>query len=453
VTETSLSSEQQGRQSSEIQSRIDGLKDWDQRQRFSLVAQTLMEIQSRARPLGKLRVVDIGSNVTSALESILPSERFEFFYADVFPADQALGVSKDKFFLLTPGAPLPFSTGEFDVAIAIDVLEHVQPEHVRNLVRELTRVASLGVVVTFPRTAQEVRAAEFAANEVYRSKWGCDHPFLIEHLSHGGVDEGLVVSQLREAGLNVFETDNSPLEIWPAALIATESLHHEGGAPEEFGILNDLIASTFDLPQRSYRKAFIAVSKKELSDLNVPARMTPNNVPNDRSESAVHVQSEILRQAVRRLHALEQSAERARRLERQLSLGVVRRGHAIDVRDADLVVVRDVRWDDALQSWQQTGPRPEFELTVLSETGLGSMQMKSSRDVVALRVEISSSANGSSELKSEFVLSPEMNRHSFKLVSGVWRIRLLPTPTPTGQFSIGDLRFELSHSLFGQFRL
>ena len=69
---------------------------------------------------GALTLLDVGSGPV-ALTKAFVSPRFDVVRADVSQFDDPSIV------LLHPGAPLPFDDAAFDVAVAIEVLEHVPP--------------------------------------------------------------------------------------------------------------------------------------------------------------------------------------------------------------------------------------------------------------------------------------------------------------------------------------
>ena len=69
---------------------------------------------------GGLTVLDVGSGPVALTEAFV-SPRFDIVRADVSQFDNPSIV------LLHPGEPLPFEDGAFDVAVAMEVLEHVPP--------------------------------------------------------------------------------------------------------------------------------------------------------------------------------------------------------------------------------------------------------------------------------------------------------------------------------------
>jgi SAM-dependent methyltransferase len=81
---------------------------------------------------------------------------------------------------------MPFGDGEFDVAIAAEVLEHIPPEGREPALSEMLRVLRPGgrLIVTFPADAT-ARECDTRLNEAFRDRYGTDHPWVIEHLREG----------------------------------------------------------------------------------------------------------------------------------------------------------------------------------------------------------------------------------------------------------------------------
>jgi SAM-dependent methyltransferase len=81
---------------------------------------------------------------------------------------------------------MPFGAGEFDVAVAAEVLEHIPAGDREASLAEMLRVLRPGgrLIVTFPADAT-ARECDTRLNEAYRDRYGVDHPWVIEHLQEG----------------------------------------------------------------------------------------------------------------------------------------------------------------------------------------------------------------------------------------------------------------------------
>ena len=157
---------------------------------------------------GALTLLDVGSGPVSLTEAFV-SPRFEIVRADVSQFDDPSIV------LLHPGEPLPFEDAAFDVAVAIEVLEHVPPAQRPSLIRELQRVSRQATIVCCPIDAPEIVDAERQFSAYAKAVSGRDVDFLVEHREHGLPNAAEVVSWFSEPA-SVLVADNAPLDEWLA---------------------------------------------------------------------------------------------------------------------------------------------------------------------------------------------------------------------------------------------
>ncbi|MEA2464193.1 MAG: hypothetical protein QOJ98_1940, partial [Acidobacteriota bacterium] len=175
-------------------------------QRYSLLAR-LTDILS-GEGSGTLTLLDVGSGPV-ALTEVFVSPRFDIVRADISRFDDPSIV------LLHPGEPLPFEDGAFDVAVAIEVLEHLPPAQRPSLIRELQRVSRQATIVCCPIDTPEVVEAERQFSAWAQAVSGRDVGFLVEHDEHGLPDAAEVVSWFGESG-PALVADNAPLDEWLA---------------------------------------------------------------------------------------------------------------------------------------------------------------------------------------------------------------------------------------------
>ena len=175
-------------------------------QRYSFLARLTDILLSEGN--GTLTLLDIGSGAIALTEAFV-SARFDIVRADVNQ------FGDPGIVLLDPGEPLPFEDAAFDVAVAIEVLEHVPPTERPRLIRELQRVSRQATIVCCPVNTPEVLEAEGRFSAWVQSVSGRDLDFLVEHREHGLPVAAQVASWFRDPGA-VLVADNAPLEEWLA---------------------------------------------------------------------------------------------------------------------------------------------------------------------------------------------------------------------------------------------
>jgi SAM-dependent methyltransferase len=81
---------------------------------------------------------------------------------------------------------IPFDDARFDVVVAAEVLEHIPAGGREAALREMLRVLRPGgrMIVTFPADAT-AHECDRRLNDEYRSRYGVEHPWVVEHLREG----------------------------------------------------------------------------------------------------------------------------------------------------------------------------------------------------------------------------------------------------------------------------
>jgi hypothetical protein len=80
---------------------------------------------------------------------------------------------------------LPYADGEFDCAVACDVLDQMPTDARPGLVTELARVSRRHVAILSPTASRLSESAEESVNEVWRKTLGVPHPRIARHRQHG----------------------------------------------------------------------------------------------------------------------------------------------------------------------------------------------------------------------------------------------------------------------------
>ena len=93
---------------------------------------------------------------------------------------------------------LPFPDSSFDVALSVDVLEHLPRANRPKAVAELFRVSTKAVIIAVPCGAQS-QLQDRVLYQEYQAKFGKPFPFLEEHLTYGLPKMSTVISWIKAA--------------------------------------------------------------------------------------------------------------------------------------------------------------------------------------------------------------------------------------------------------------
>lgn len=121
--------------------------------------------------------------------------------------------------VIASGESLPFCSQSMDIALSVDMLEHVDNEIRKNVIEELFRVIKLsGVVyITFP-TGRAAEEADRKIDKAYKKRHGMSHPMLKDHLQHSLPDlqkiRALVANECEKIGFELDIFWNTPVWIW-----------------------------------------------------------------------------------------------------------------------------------------------------------------------------------------------------------------------------------------------
>lgn len=156
---------------------------------------------------------------------------------------------------------LPFRDNSFDVVTSFDVFEHI-PEGDRDLfVDEACRVSKDIVLIAAPFDTDLVAITEKSTNELYRSVFNKDHPWLIEHIENGLPQIAKTEKRLKYNKLNYNIYSSNNIFLWKIMMsflfyCGDSRLNKLGDAVNRF--YNQHAYKLGDHTDPSYRKIFFA---------------------------------------------------------------------------------------------------------------------------------------------------------------------------------------------------
>lgn len=173
----------------------------------------VLELIAQAAPHGG-SVLDIGSGsqgITNLLgdrfQATLLDADFTDYGASTGDATRANWVRGDV-------RALPFGDRTFDVAVAVDLLEHVPAVDRAQAVAEICRVAERLAVIAVP-SGEEALAADRRLAEALRAKRNYIPPWLEEHLENGFPEPAqLAATASRFGAVQLFGNENIAAHTW-----------------------------------------------------------------------------------------------------------------------------------------------------------------------------------------------------------------------------------------------
>jgi len=168
-------------------------------QRYRMAADVIEFIRE-----GRMKILDVGAR--GDLLKFLPSD----FVVTVDPNPQFI----TRTFLAGDGLMLPFADSTFDLALGIDVVEHLSATDREKFLDELARVSSRGLIVASPFRSAMNEECETIVNELHKVFYTRENPWLSEHIMNKLPELDDVVMCLRNKGFSVSVLPNGYLPRW-----------------------------------------------------------------------------------------------------------------------------------------------------------------------------------------------------------------------------------------------
>lgn len=152
---------------------------------------------------------------------------------------------------------LPIRDQSFDMAVSLDVLEHIEPADRPAVLQEMIRVSRMGLIVTFPHRHPLVEAGEKRVGDAYRNLHQKDHPWLAEHARYPLPDVEEVMQYLQSFGGQVAAFDIGDITRWTFLQLADVLLEAIPGGLDLAGLIDRFYQEKLyihDFKQPAYRK-------------------------------------------------------------------------------------------------------------------------------------------------------------------------------------------------------
>jgi len=221
---------------------------FDLYQRYRLVAEALDRLRV---PGQNFNILEVGGH---------PGFSRKFLEGDqVIVAD--LINSGNELDLMASCQGLPYPDRAFPVVIAVDVLEHLSPEHRKASIEEIARVSSDLVMVAAPFEYALARSAEKLIFDFIKEWLGYEHNYLKEHLENPAPNLVETESELVRLGFDTVVLPNGLLERW---LLMMFAYYYYDGFPSAMELRREITEfynrNYFwqDLAEPAYRHLIVA---------------------------------------------------------------------------------------------------------------------------------------------------------------------------------------------------
>lgn len=195
--------------------------------------------------------------------------------AEFFPDDDVtvIDIYDEEYINYIKGSALdlPFIDNSFDVVTSFDVFEHI-PEDDRDLfIDEACRVSSDVVLIAAPFFTDLVSITEKSTNELYKSVFNKDHPWLIEHIENGLPQISKTEKRFKFNNLNYDIYSSNNIFLWKIMMsflfyCGDSRLNKLGDSVNRF--YNQHAYKLGDHTEPCYRKIFFARKNNKNTETN-----------------------------------------------------------------------------------------------------------------------------------------------------------------------------------------
>jgi len=151
---------------------------YDQYQRYSVLREFLNIFYSKK----EIKVLDVGGLSPDRTGRSFWFPLKHIFSGQCFIVD--LTYCKENSYVQGNGLCLPFKDNSFEVAAALDVVEHIEGEKREGFLKELCRVAKSSIVLSAPFWDDKILTVEELLFEQLKRTFGVEHVQLSEHKKH-----------------------------------------------------------------------------------------------------------------------------------------------------------------------------------------------------------------------------------------------------------------------------
>ena len=231
---------------------------FDQFQRYKTVQLIVEELKKR-KGLSQVSVLEIGSNGQCNLGEALPEERIQYSCLEI-PRER----EGDDRFIVLDGTNMPqVETGAYDVAVALDVFEHVPEEKRADFLKEISRVAGKLAILCFPFANGRNQLAEKRANSYYKAIYGKNHIWLEEHIENGLPEWDRTKEILDRENIGYAGFEHGDILLWEEWMKALFGAYDVPGAEGYLAALEEYYGEDIyfhDVGESNYR-VFLLMSK------------------------------------------------------------------------------------------------------------------------------------------------------------------------------------------------
>jgi glycosyltransferase involved in cell wall biosynthesis len=179
---------------------------FDQFQRYGIAAHAIEHLRSSGQIFS---ILEVGANTHRILGQLLPNDKIIYLDREI-----PLEMQGDNDVLVGDATRLEMPDGAFDIVIALDVFEHIEPPQRVDFLRHISRVSRVTTMLGAPFASAAVSEAENDACTFWNSLFNTPYRWLVEHAENGLPDLTQTQQQLHQLGMKQVHFGHGNLAVW-----------------------------------------------------------------------------------------------------------------------------------------------------------------------------------------------------------------------------------------------
>lgn len=182
---------------------------FDQFQRYRTTALAIERLRRSGKWGTSFSILEVGANTHRLLGTMLSTDRITYLDREV-PAEMQ-GASD---VIVGDATALDMQDGQFDIVVALDVFEHIDPLRRNDFLHHVNRVSRVATMIAAPFDSEAVCDAEKDANAFWNSLFGTPYRWLTEHAENGLPDLAASNKWLADAHVHVTQLGQGEVGLW-----------------------------------------------------------------------------------------------------------------------------------------------------------------------------------------------------------------------------------------------
>lgn len=207
-----------------------------------------------------LQLVDAGGR-SGLIQTFMPEQDLTVVDIREPETDSDKKLQEQQKYLIGSVLNMPLPDKSVDLALSLEMLEHMTAEERPRALREMLRVSRMGIIFSFPQDSVENDQAERLVNNYYKRLTGEEHPWLKEHIQNRPLPQPeQLEGAMRDLGVEFVRLSSSNTYLWTLMryyIFSTHGFHTDVEAMFEF--YNTHLAKVADAVGPSYRSIYVAV--------------------------------------------------------------------------------------------------------------------------------------------------------------------------------------------------